>query len=227
MKRASAKQALRAALVALVMTGVGACSTGGGPGEPPLQVVNFNFAPGFGGVALNAPLVLTFSTDVDPASVTPDSVRIFTTTTTSAEQEPGAPAVGVYFTSGNVVTFLPQIPRRADLADAGLRIGFSYSIQVPAAPDVIGPVRSIEGKPNQVPFQENFTTINHTILPAPGDILAEPNLGVLHQFFIEENIENGVDPCDRDTPGMASAQNSPQVVETDPLQGETGFGTII
>lgn len=84
MKRASAKQALRAALVALVMAGVGACSTGGGPGEPPLQVVNFNFAPGFGGVALNAPLVLTFSTDVDPASVTPDSIRIFTTTITPA-----------------------------------------------------------------------------------------------------------------------------------------------
>ncbi|MEE8106582.1 MAG: Ig-like domain-containing protein [Planctomycetota bacterium] len=225
MKRASAKQALRAALVALVISGISACSTGGGPGEPPLQVVNFNFAPGFGGVPLNAPLVLTFSTDVNPASVTPDSIRIFTTTTTTAQTDPGAPAVGVYLTSGNVVTFLPQIPRRADLADAGLSIGFSYAIQVPAAPDVIEPVRSTEGRPNVVPFQENFTTINHTILPAPGDILAEPNLGVLHQFFIEENIENGVDPCDRDML-LSSAQNSPQVVETVPLQGETGFGTI-
>jgi hypothetical protein len=215
----------RIALLSILVGAVSAC--GGDPGLPPLSVELFNFAPGFGGVHLNSPLELSFSSPVDPASVNPDSIRIFTTTS-SGDAEPGARAVGEFFTSGNIVTFEPRIPQRGDLSDSGLQMGFTYTIQVPAAPDIISPVRTVEGDPNMVEYVEFFSTLNSTILPAPLDILSEPNLTRLHLFFIDEGIQNGTDPCPRASPTNPSGANpkSPQVVETDPEEGETGYGTI-
>ena len=46
---------VKIACLALLAAGLGSCGGGGG-GIPPLAVVLFNFSPGFGGVALNAPL---------------------------------------------------------------------------------------------------------------------------------------------------------------------------
>lgn len=227
------KLMVRIAVIAIAGAVFGSCG-GGGTGTPALRVLLFNFAPGFGGVHLNAPLELVFSAPVDPDSVNADSIRIFTTTTTTQEPDPGAPAVGTFVVSGNVVRFLPQVPQRADLSDAGLRIGFTYTIQVPASPDVIEPVRTLDdtpgdgvptGRPNVESFVEFFTTLNSTILPAPGDITAEPNLNSLSLFFIEEGIENGTDPCPREGLDLAD-RDSPQVIFTDPLEGERGFGTI-
>ncbi|MHC4952700.1 MAG: hypothetical protein ACYTGZ_02325 [Planctomycetota bacterium] len=212
------------AVFAMVGLTVSAC-TSSGAGLPPLKVEIFNFSPNFAGVRLNAPLELTFSAPVDPDSVNPDSIRIFTTTTTQDEPDPGAPAIGVFLTSGNVVRFLPRIPQKPDLSDAGLRIGFRYAVQVPAAPTVIAPVTTTEGDPMEVSFSEEFTTLNQTILPAPGDITAEPNLPQLHNFFIDEGIENGTDPCPRGDLDLED-RDSPQVVFTDPAEGESGFGTI-
>ncbi len=213
--------------VLAVLTGLASCG-GGGPGLPPLSVVLFNFAPGFAGVPLNAPLELTMSAPVDAASVTADSVRIFTTTTTTAEPDPGAPAIGKYQVSGNRIVFQPRLPQNADLSDAGLRIGFTYAVQVPASPDVIEPVRTVERDPNVVSYSEFFTTVNHTILPAPGDITAVPNLNSLNRFFIDlfdETNSFGADPCPRDLL-PAQDRDSPQVIDTDPDEGEGGFGTI-
>ncbi|MGQ0612403.1 MAG: hypothetical protein ACT4PV_01445 [Planctomycetaceae bacterium] len=216
---------IQAVALTAVALGLASCNAGGGPGLPPLRVVAFNFAPGFGGVHLNAPLVLTFTAPVARESVTADSIRIVTTTTTTAEPDPGAPAVGVYVVSGNIVIFLPRIPRNANLSDAGLRIGFTYTIEVPPAPTVIEPVRTIEGDPNVVRYAEFFSTLNHTILPAPADITAEPNLNSLKNFFLDELIQNGVDPCDR-TLLDPRWKESPQVIRTVPAEGEDGFGTI-
>ncbi|MHC4938819.1 MAG: hypothetical protein ACYTHK_07620 [Planctomycetota bacterium] len=212
-----------AMLVALGV-GISSCSSGGS-GLPDLKVETFNFSPTLSGVRINAPLELTMSAPVDPASVTTDSVRIFTTTTTTDQPDPGAPAIGDFVVNGNVIRFLPRIPRNADLSDAGLRIGFRYAVQVPAAPDIVAPVLTTEGDPMVVPFSEEFTTLNQTILPAPGDITAEPNLSVLHQYFIDEGIENGSDPCDRATL-PSEDRDSPQVIFTDPAEGESGFGRI-
>jgi hypothetical protein len=235
---------MRIACLALLAAGLGSCGGGGG-GIPPLAVVLFNFSPGFGGVHLNSPLELRFSAPVDEETVTPDTIRIFTTTTTTEQPDPGAPAIGDYEVTGDVVVFRPRIPRRADLTDTGLRIGFTYAIQVPASPDVIEPVRTIEGDPNIVSFIEFFTTLNSTILPAPADIPAEPNLPQLHRFFIDEfDYTNslGIDSCDRllrdgsgnpildsfgnPIPAFPGALAAPQVVDTDPAEGESGFGTI-
>ena len=211
------------ALLAAMGMVLGACKSDD-KGFPPLAVEIFNFSPNFAGVRLNAPLELTFSAPVDPTSVDPDSIRIFTTTTTTNEPDPGAPAIGVFVTNGNVVRFLPRIPQRADLSDAGLRIGFRYAVQVPAFP-ALNTVRTTAGDPVEIPFNEEFTTLNQTILPAPGDITAEPNLPSLHMFFIDESIENGNDPCARADLPLAD-RDSPQVVFTDPSEGESGFGTI-
>jgi hypothetical protein len=222
--------AQRLALVAgfaLVAAGLGSCS-GGKVGLPPLQVVAFNFAPGFAGVRLNSPLEITFSAPVEEGTVNQDSIRIFTTTTTLEQPDPGAPAIGEFVVMGNVVRFLPVLPQALQaqlLTDAGLRIGFTYTIQIPASPDVIEPVRTIEGDPNVVSYSEFFTTLNQTILPAPGDVPADPNLNSLQLFFIDEGIENGADPCPRSALPPAD-QDSPQVIRTDPQEGESGFGTI-
>jgi hypothetical protein len=219
-----ANWAIRAASLLLAAAGVTSCG-GGGPGLPPLQVLIFNFSPGFSAVKLNSPLEFTFSAPVDAFTVTPDTIRVVTNTTTTQEPNPGAPAIGQFVVSGNVVRFLPQIPQRADLQDAGFRIGFGYQITIPASPDVIEPVRTIEGKPNVVEFRENFFTLNQTILPAPSDITAEPNLASLSSFFVDEGIANGNDPCNRALLPVAD-RDSPQVIQTDPTEGETGFGTI-
>ena len=218
----------RVAILSFLGAGLGSC--GGGPGLPALRVLQFNFAPGFAGVRINAPLELTFSAPIDPNSITPDSVRVFTTTTTTDQPDPGAPARFDFppLVIGNVVVLKPVIPQKQDLSDAGLLIGFTYTIQVPASPNVIEPIRTIEGDPNLVNFVEFFTTINATVLPAPGDITAEPNLKALNLFFIDEFDETnslGVDPCDRSLLPIAD-RDSPQVVSTDPDEGEAGFGTI-
>ena len=113
------------ALLAMLVIGASSCSSGKS-GDPDLEVLHFNFAPGFAGVHLNAPLELTFSTSVDPDSVNSDTIAIYTTTTTTENPDPGAPAEGVYQASGNVVRFLPNVPKEPDLSDAGLRIGFTY-----------------------------------------------------------------------------------------------------
>jgi hypothetical protein len=234
----------RVVCLALLAAGLGSCG-GGGSGLPPLTVLLFNFSPGFGGVHLNSPLELRFSAPLDANTVNTDSIRIFTTTTTKDQPDPGAPAIGDFEVTGDVVVFRPRIPRRADLEDAGLRIGFTYAIEVPASPDVIEPVRTIAGRPNVVSFVEFFTTLNSTILPAPGDIAAEPNLPQLYKFFIDEfDYTNslGNDPCDRllrnasgqpildsfgnPIPAFPGALNAPQVIQTDPTEGESGFGTI-
>ena len=224
----SKKFFLRIGLLAMLVTGVSSCS-GGRIGLAPLSVVLFNFAPGFGGVQLNAPLELTLSVPVDGQTVTSDTVRIFTTTTTTNDPDPGAPAQGEYIVVGNVIRFLPDVPQIIDaallLTDAGLRIGFTYTVQVPAAPAVIEPIRSIEGDPNLINYTEFFTTLNSTILPSPANIGDEPNLISLSLLFIDEGIENGADPCDR-AALAPDDRDSPQVVDTDPIEGEGGFGTI-
>jgi hypothetical protein len=43
--------------------------------QPDLVLLGFN-QPNVSGVALNQPLVLTFSADIDPLSITPDTLRI-------------------------------------------------------------------------------------------------------------------------------------------------------
>mgnify|MGYP003572081347 FL=1 len=221
------------ALLAMLVIGASSCSSGKS-GDPDLEVLHFNFAPGFAGVHLNAPLELTFSTSVDPDSVNSDTIAIYTTTTTTENPDPGAPAEGVYQVSGNVVRFLPNVPKEPDLTDAGLRIGFTYTVQVPASPDVIEPVRGLDdtpgdgvptGRPNTINYQEFFTTLNQRILPAPGDITAEANLSQLSRFFIDEGIQNGTDPCAREQLPVAD-RDSPQVIFSDPQEGERGFGTI-
>ncbi len=224
-----AKRWMQLMVMMVMAAGFTSCSAGGGPGLPPLSVLLFNFDPGFAGVRLNAALELTLSAPVDATTVTPDTVRIFTTTTTTNEPNPGSPAVGKFVVVGNVITFHPRIPQLADLSDAGLRIGFTYAIQVPSSPDVIDPVRTIEGDPNVVTFNSFFTTLNSTVLPAPADITAEPNLNSLSLFFIDQFITAedsfGTDPCDRDLLPVAD-RDSPQVVDSDPSEGESGFGTI-
>src|SRR5437899_11640466 len=84
---------------------------GGGSGPGPMVLVGFNL-PNIAGVALDQPLIYTFSDDVDPLSVTPDTLQVT-----------GPAGFGFTFESivvdGNLVAELPRLPRFDDYTDAG------------------------------------------------------------------------------------------------------------
>src|SRR5689334_5668814 len=76
----SMRNSLLRVLALPLAVGVGAtvtsCGGGGGSGGAGAMVlVGFNL-PNIAGVALDTPLVYTFSQDVDPSSVTPDMIQV-------------------------------------------------------------------------------------------------------------------------------------------------------
>lgn len=92
----------------------GAC---GGAPERGLRLLEFR-QQDFGSVALNEELLFYFSEDLDPASITSDSVRIL--------DAAGADVAGERVVRANALSFLPELPRAPDLSDGGLRAGGSY-----------------------------------------------------------------------------------------------------
>jgi len=83
---------------------------------PEMRLISVNL-DGVTDAALNAPLVLTFSRDVDLATVTPDTLRI-------------TGARGPFFESSTVdgrrLALIPQVANFTDLSDAGLALGTAY-----------------------------------------------------------------------------------------------------
>ena len=108
--------AVRAAVVAAL---VGACSPQP-PDEAPFELVAFRQSERF--VALNEELIFHFSLEIDRTSVTRETVRIL--------DPSGADVAGDFQLRGSVLTFRPQLPRRADLTDGGLRPGLAYSVEL-------------------------------------------------------------------------------------------------
>ena len=66
------------ALVLLLTASVSMTSCGGGGAggtNPDLVLLGFN-VPNLSGIPLNQPLIFTFSANIDPATITPDSLRV-------------------------------------------------------------------------------------------------------------------------------------------------------
>ncbi len=90
-------------------------------------------------IAENQPLVFTFSQDVDPLSVTPQSLSIQTAA--------GLPADGQYVIDKNKVTFVPSLRSLNGLAVFGFRTNESYVLRLDGGKDAKFPIRSKSGAP--------------------------------------------------------------------------------
>jgi hypothetical protein len=174
---------LTCALVLLVVLGtaVSMTSCGGGSGSnPDLVLLGFN-VPNLSGIPLDQPLIFTFSANINPATITPDSLRV-------------VGATGPFFektvVDGNLVALLPTMPNFADYSDAGFAPDTQYTVSMTLFPAVTT-IESVGGKP--LLHAESFT---FRTLPAPSsDIVSN----------IPCNGPDGIlGTADDDTPSSAS-----------------------
>src|SRR5262245_52522836 len=140
------------------------CGGGGGSGNDPMVLSGFNL-PNIAGVALDQPIVFTFSDPVDPISVTPDTIQVN-----------GPAGAGFTFESivvdGNLVAFLPRIPTRKDYTDSGMSKATTYTVFLPKFP-AVDTVRSTTGRPLLQAESFSFTT-------TPTVTFVEPRRPLIH-----------------------------------------------
>ena len=155
-------------LFASLAVGALAASCGGGSsGAPEMVLVSFNL-PNIAGVTLNTPLVYTFSDNVDPTSVTPDTIQVVGTPSFTFES---------IVVDGNLVAELPFIPNFDSYSDSGMAPGKLYSVFLPIFP-AVDTVRSTSGRPLVKAASFNFTTIptftfsevRRPLIHAPGPV---------------------------------------------------------
>src|SRR5262245_5253335 len=103
-----------ARLLALCV-GVRLCACRSAPGTGALELLDFRQNE-LVSVALNEDLAFHFSAELDPSSITADSVRI--------EDDEGREVAGERIVQhGNTLVFQADLPRSSDLLDGGLRPG--------------------------------------------------------------------------------------------------------
>lgn len=101
-------------------------------------------------VYLNEALSFSFSEPLERTSVTRDSVRVI--------DELGVEARGRLEVQGSSVRFVPHLPTSAELADAGLKPGLRYTVELAGFPRV-DCLRSIAGHPLAETVRTTFTTV--------------------------------------------------------------------
>jgi len=121
-------------------------------------------------VALNETLVLHFTEDLDPASVTSASVRILSAGNVEAR--------GELSVQRSRLEFAPDLPLRADLADAGLQPATSYRIELAGFPRPDG-LRSRVGRVLARTYVLAFRTVTADDVSSPfhETVEARPWLG--------------------------------------------------
>lgn len=153
--------------------GIGCSSGGGGGGSGNLALLSFNL-DSINGVFLNERLVFTFSTAVDPASVSNDTIQVrFDASNVDRDGDgnpdnPGntnATPAGTFTVEGTRVIFDPRLPVRPTNTDTGFVPGISYTVTIPAFPEVT--VNSLNGRPMTEGFGATFQTRNDPAFP-PG-----------------------------------------------------------
>ncbi len=127
-------------VVILVMTltlslSMTSCGTGG-EGDGDLVLLGFNL-PNLAGIPLNNPLIFTFSANVAPGTITPDSLRVVGTT---------GPFFETTVVDGNLVALLPRSPNFEDYSDSGMAPDIEYTVSLTTFPAVTT-IESVSGKP--------------------------------------------------------------------------------
>lgn len=147
----------RAAVAAALLGVAGAAAPLGCSDPPPEFGVRAVTPEPRVGLRLNEPLSLVFSADVDPSSVSADSVVV---------SSGGARVAGRLSTQGARVTFEPSPFTRADLGDGGYPPGAEVDVRIAAFPARTG-VRAADGRPLARPFHGVFATRRLGDRPGP------------------------------------------------------------
>jgi hypothetical protein len=154
------------------------CSGGGGGGGGRLALVSAQAESGAvlgtTRLHLNERIVLQFSSPVDRLSLTQDAIRIRRRPAQSGPYT--IPAQGSFVVRGSTVSFVPLLPTRSDLSDAGLREATTYEVLCPGFPS-FDALRSTSGSPLAEDFVMTFTTRSEAPLlldptPGPPQVLA-------------------------------------------------------
>jgi hypothetical protein len=198
-------------LAASMAFGLSTTSCGGGGGSttsPDLVLLGFN-QPNVSGVALNQPLVLTFSADIDPLSITPDTLRIVGDT---------GPFFEMTHVDGNLIALLPRTPNFDDYTDVGLFPNTQYNVSLTTFP-AVDTIESTSGKPLLSAPTFSFRTVPFPAFIEPRRPLEHGTPPSLGGFSDDEgclqNPGNGlyIDPY----PANTSADPLPQ--QTNSLPG--------
>ena len=118
-------------------------------------------------VFLNERIVLHFSEDLDPASVTSRSVRI-------QSRPGGVPAEGSLVVQGRQLVFIPRPVLSPDLSDGGYRPGTRYRLELSGFPRPDG-LRALSGVPLERNLAWEFVTVDVTE-PRSGFVFEDASL---------------------------------------------------
>ncbi len=140
------RHVLRSALVCILVTcGLAACSR---KAAQALEVTQFRHAAA-GGVLLNEPLVVHFSQNLDPRSITRRTVRVV--------DERGHEVDGALEVVGRRLSFEPALPIDRALATGSFGAGAVYTLELLGFPRVDA-LRSRDGAPLSRTFRARFET---------------------------------------------------------------------
>ncbi len=182
-------------LILVLGTAMTMTSCGGGAGgtNPDLVLLGFN-VPNLSGIALNQPLIFTFSANINPSTITPDSLRVVGT---------AGPFFEATVVDGNLVALLPTTPNFADYSDAGLQPDIEYTVSLTEFPAVTT-IETTSGKPLLSAESFTFKTtptkssdiVSNISCNGPDGILGTPDDDTpgSPSFFVEprRSIRHGV-----------------------------------
>ncbi len=147
------RAALAASIVLLLAADVSGCAR-----EPAAFAVKEVIPrPEQGALRLNDELTIVFTAPVDPSSVGPQSLRVW-----SAD---GAPIEGSFEVGDDRVTFVPRPVSAPDWSDGGWRPGQRVDVSLSAYPDRTG-VMSTDGMPLDRPLRLRFSVLDPRGAPA-------------------------------------------------------------
>lgn len=143
-RRVQSMGSVVAALGAVMVVVVGC-----GDPPPPFEVRSAMPGPDGGPVRLNEPLAWVFTADVDPSSVSVESVVV---------SSKGARVDGEVTAQGARITFQPSPSSRVDLSDGAFPPDARIDVRIGAFPARTG-VRAADGRPLATPYHTSFRTL--------------------------------------------------------------------
>jgi hypothetical protein len=195
--------------------GLGTTSCGGGGGggggeNPDLVLLGFN-QPNVSGVSLNQPLVFTFSADIDPLSITPDTLRV-------------VGLIGPFFeetiVDGNLIALLPRSPNFDDYSDAGLAPDTTYSVSMPTFP-AVDTIQSVGHKPLLTAGTFQFHTVPAASLQVPRYAFLETRRRLVHGLPPSANGDSDDEGCVQNRGQSLYVDPFPAISSADPLPQQT------
>jgi len=143
------------ALAVAAVSTIAGCGGSSGGGGSSLDLVGV-VAEGLGllpqtSLYLNNRLLMEFTNDIDPASVTPQTLKVL------IGPDYNASAEGVVGVTGKRIIFIPKLPTEPDLSDSGFVADTAYRLVIRGLPD-LNIIRSKNGKPLAKTYTFDFKT---------------------------------------------------------------------